>query len=81
VPLAPHVVYSSPLNAVVTAHTCASVPNFLISESMGPQRLELYKDLIRPNVLPENGYLRVPDRPGLGVELNEENLDKQYQTV
>jgi len=78
VPLAPHVVYSSPLNAVITAHTCASIPNFLISESMGPQRLELYKDLINPHVLPEGGYLRVPDRPGLGVELNEENLDKYY---
>jgi galactonate dehydratase len=78
VPLAPHVVYSSPLNAVITAHTCASVPNFLISESMGPQRLELYKDLLRPQILPEQGYLKVPDKPGLGVELNEENLNKQY---
>jgi len=81
VPLAPHVVYSSPLNAVVTAHTCASIPNFLISESMGPQRLQLYSDLLKPPILPEGGYLRVPDRPGLGVELNEENLSKQYPPI
>jgi L-alanine-DL-glutamate epimerase-like enolase superfamily enzyme len=48
---------------------------------MGPQRLELYKDLIKPHVLPEEGYLKVPDRPGLGVELNEENLGKQYPPI
>jgi L-alanine-DL-glutamate epimerase-like enolase superfamily enzyme len=59
VPVAPHVVYSSPLNAVIIAHVCASIPNFLISESMGPQRMELYKDLLKPQVLPENGYLKV----------------------
>jgi len=80
VPVAPHVVYSSPLNAVITAHLCASIPNFLISESMGPQRMELFKDLVKPQVLPENGYLKVPDRPGLGVELNEHNLSKEYDT-
>lgn len=78
VPVAPHVVYSSPLNAVISAHTMASVPNFLIHESMGPQRLEIFKDLLKPNVLPENGYLKVPDRPGFGVELNEDNLDKEF---
>lgn len=81
VPVAPHVVYSSPLNAVITAHTCAAIPNFLISESMGPQRLEIYKDLLNPPILPENGYLRVPARPGLGVELNEDNLTKKYDEI
>ncbi|MGD0331272.1 MAG: mandelate racemase/muconate lactonizing enzyme family protein [Nitrososphaeria archaeon] len=81
VPVAPHVVNSSPLNAVIAAHACASIPNFLISESMGPQRLELYKDLLKPQILPENGYLRVPDKPGLGVELNEDNLTKEYDTL
>jgi len=81
VPVAPHVVFSSPLNAVITVHTCASIPNFLISESMGPQRMELYKDMLKPNVLPENGYLKVPERPGLGVELNEDSLSKQYPLI
>jgi galactonate dehydratase len=76
IPLAPHVVFSSPLNAVTTSHVMASIPNFMISESMGPQRMELYKDLLKPQILPENGYLKVPDRPGLGVELNEKNLSK-----
>jgi L-alanine-DL-glutamate epimerase-like enolase superfamily enzyme len=44
---------------------------------MGPQRMKLFADLIKPQVLPENGYLRVPNKPGLGVELVEDNLAKE----
>jgi galactonate dehydratase len=77
IPVAPHVVFSSPLNAVISAHNMASIPNFLIHENMGPQRMNLYADLITPQVLPENGYLQVPTRPGLGVELVEDNLEKE----
>lgn len=78
VPVAPHVVFSSPLNAVISAHNMVSIPNFLIHESMGPQRLELYKDILKPHILPEDGYLKIPDRPGFGVELNEESLETEF---
>jgi L-alanine-DL-glutamate epimerase-like enolase superfamily enzyme len=78
IPVAPHVVFSSPLNAIISAHNMVSIPNFLIHESMGPQRLELYKDILKPNILPEDGYLKVPDRPGFGVELNEESLETEF---
>jgi galactonate dehydratase len=76
IPVAPHVVYSSPLNAVIGAHNMASIPNFLVHENMGPQRMKHYADLLQPQILPNNGYLIVPDKPGLGVELVEENLEK-----
>jgi galactonate dehydratase len=79
IPVAPHVVYSSPLNAIISAHNMASIPNFLIHENMGPQRMNLYADLVAPPVLPEKGYLRVPNRPGLGVELVEDNLEKERE--
>jgi L-alanine-DL-glutamate epimerase-like enolase superfamily enzyme len=39
--------------------------------------MKLFADLIKPQVLPENGYLRVPNKPGLGVELVEDNLAKE----
>jgi galactonate dehydratase len=77
IPVAPHVVLSSPLNAVISAHNMASIPNFLIHENMGPQRMKLYADLLKPQVLPENGYLHVPNKPGFGVELVEDNLTKE----
>lgn len=77
IPIAPHVVPTSPLNAIIGAHNMASIPNFLIHENMGPQRMNLYADLVTPQVLPEKGHLRVPNRPGLGVELVEDNLEKE----
>jgi len=42
--------------------------------------MQLYADLVKPQVSLEQGYLAVPDRPGLGVELVEANLDKERLT-
>lgn len=36
----------------------------------------LRNELVQEPVLPLGGYLTVPNRPGLGVELNEEFLKK-----
>ena len=32
--------------------------------------------LVKPLIQPEDGYLSVPDRPGLGIEVDEEALEK-----
>ena len=32
--------------------------------------------LTEPLIAPEDGLLTVPDRPGLGVDINEEALEK-----
>lgn len=64
---------TSPVGGVAAAHVCATLPNFLILEhSFGevPWRPEV----IEPPEWIERGVLSVPDRPGLGVELNERTL-------
>ena len=33
-------------------------------------------DLLVENLTLENGYLLLPDKPGLGVELNDEKVEK-----
>ncbi|MEM3794189.1 MAG: mandelate racemase/muconate lactonizing enzyme family protein, partial [Candidatus Bathyarchaeia archaeon] len=35
-----------------------------------------WKDLVKglPDPLLEDGYVRVPDKPGLGIDLNEETI-------
>ena len=49
-----------------------AIPNFLILEYV---RQEPYRDrTMRDAWTVRNGYLEVPDRPGLGVELDEEAL-------
>ncbi|NLS78614.1 MAG: galactonate dehydratase [Chloroflexi bacterium] len=62
-----------PLATAVNVHLAASIPNFLILEYIpddeGPRR-----DVLREPMKVVNGYIPVPDKPGWGVELNEEAL-------
>jgi galactonate dehydratase len=59
-----------PLSTAAAAQLAMAIPNFLILEYV---RQEPYRDqLLREAWTVENGHLHVPDRPGLGVELDEE---------
>lgn len=59
-----------PVSTAVAAQFAISTPNFLILEyqidSEGPAR-----DLILKPFTRRDGYLEVPDTPGLGIELND----------
>jgi len=71
---APHNCHS-PMNTLVSANVCATVPNFYIQEfdvDDAPWRDDL---LTHPFEI-ENGYLKLPERPGLGSDLIEEQLLK-----
>lgn len=69
VQLAPHNP-QGPLSTAAAAHLALAIPNFLILEFV---RQEPYRDqALQEAWIVENGHLVVPDRPGLGVELNEE---------
>lgn len=72
--VAPHNCHS-PLTTLVSANVCATVPNFFALEfdvDDAPWRDDL---LTHPFEI-ENGYLTLPDRPGLGSDLIEEELRK-----
>ncbi len=59
-----------PLSTAAAAHIGMSVPNFLMLEYVPSQP---YRDRVVKEPWPiEGGYLRVPDRPGLGVDLDED---------
>jgi L-alanine-DL-glutamate epimerase-like enolase superfamily enzyme len=71
-PVAPHNI-SSPVGTLATAHFCAAIPNFLALEfhaSDVPFWNELVEGL--PKLLIGNGFISIPDKPGLGITLNEE---------
>jgi galactonate dehydratase len=74
VPLAPH----NPMGPVATAasvHLAAAIPNFLILEYLPDDRDERLDVIDRP-VEFKDGWLEIPGRPGLGIELNKEGLAK-----
>ena len=63
-----------PLATAVNLHFCASAPNFKILEYLLPTESE-WNDWVDEPYLPKDGYLELrPDRPGLGVEINEEAI-------
>ena len=74
VTVAPH----NPMGPVATAvnvHFAASTPNFLILEYLpddsGPRR-----DLIDEPIKLVDGFLELPTRPGLGIDLNTDAYEK-----
>ncbi len=70
--IAPHNM-SSPVTAVAAAHICATIPNFLALEYHS-RNIPLWSAMLNQKPLIENGYITVPDGPGLGVELDEEAM-------
>jgi galactonate dehydratase len=77
VPFAPHMV-ASYLGAMAACHVCASVPNFMILEWQTYFDTQpMYKEIVSydgPQV--EKGFIRVSEKPGIGVEINEDAMRK-----
>jgi L-alanine-DL-glutamate epimerase-like enolase superfamily enzyme len=77
IPFAPHNV-SSPIGTLASAHVCATVPNFLVLEFHWLHR-DYWTTIIQEKTdIIKDGYIHLDDRPGIGVELDEE-VGRQYQ--
>ena len=64
------------LVTIANAHLLAAIPNrFLLESNMTPNPLK--EGLFKEKLAVKNGYLDIPDKPGLGVELIE-GLAEQY---
>ncbi len=70
VKVAPHNA-QGPVRAMVNVHISAAIPSFLIleHEQMAPWA-------VTPPIKIVNGYIEVPSTPGLGIDLNEEEIAK-----
>jgi len=74
VDVSPH----NPMGPIATAanvHLCATMPNFLILEYI-PDDTGERCDIIDEPMAFSGGYLDIPGKPGLGVELRKEGLEK-----
>jgi L-alanine-DL-glutamate epimerase-like enolase superfamily enzyme len=71
--IAPHNM-TSPVGTLAAAHFCAATPNFLALE-FHCGGIPWWEDVATtPTRVLERGYIPIPDRPGLGIEVNEEVL-------
>ena len=75
--IAPHI-YCGPIAHAAAAQVAFSSPNFLILETIQTP----FHDAIVCRPLPwEAGYLLPPNRPGIGLELNEEAIEAHPYTT
>jgi L-alanine-DL-glutamate epimerase-like enolase superfamily enzyme len=78
-PVVPHV-FSSAVALIANMHFIASIPNAGLLEfdqNPNPLRTELFNE---PITVQSDGSVPLPDRPGLGVSLNREVVDR-YQVT
>ncbi|HMB62837.1 MAG TPA: mandelate racemase/muconate lactonizing enzyme family protein [Eudoraea sp.] len=77
VPFAPHMV-ASYLGAMASCHVCASVPNFMILEwQIYFHNNPMFGEIVTfEGTMVENGFITLSEKPGIGVEINEEGMRK-----
>lgn len=78
IPFAPHNP-SGPVANAATLQLAAACPNFEILEIMYSD-VVWRKDVTDESLLYQDGYMTIPDKPGLGIEIHEEEcLGHPYQ--
>jgi 2-dehydro-3-deoxyphosphogalactonate aldolase len=77
--MAPHV-WGGPVITAAALQIDANIPNFLIQESIYKSR-DFFDEIVKEPFEWRDGYLIVPERPGIGIELNEEKLIEHKGTL
>ena len=66
----------TPVGTTASGHACLAIKSFLALESDGID-IPYWQDIIlRDKPFYTDGYLEIPNKPGLGIELNEEVCKK-----
>jgi L-rhamnonate dehydratase len=68
--------FSTYINVHAALHWLNAIPNALVAEFVVQENTDLREALTTNNVRAEDGFLPIPDAPGLGIELNEEQVRK-----
>jgi L-alanine-DL-glutamate epimerase-like enolase superfamily enzyme len=74
-PVAPHNCHG-PVGAAATVHASAAIPNLYLMESIRSFARGFFADLAEGAPVVENGSIAVPERPGLGVTLRPEVVER-----
>jgi galactonate dehydratase len=56
----------TPVGTYAQAHACATIENFMVMENACADQVILHE-----SPLYQNGYLKLNEKPGFGIELNE----------
>ncbi len=76
VPVGPHTGASSAISVAASIQWAAALPNMLVFEWMYPPNPLREELLTEPLPAMKDGFIQVPDGPGLGVEIDPKALEK-----
>ena len=76
---APHDGSLGPVAEMAAVHLCATLPNFLILEHLADDVPQRYV-VMQPQPTIVDGFMLVPDAPGLGIDIVEEEIAKYPST-
>ncbi len=79
VSIAPHNP-QGPVATAMYAHLCSTIPNFMIQEVFVDYDVDWAVDLLKEPLTIDNGQLRIPEGPGLGIELNMDVVEEHRYT-
>src|SRR5712692_4851706 len=68
--------FTTYINVAAALHFLNSIPNSFILEFVVEEQTTLRDHITRQKFVAQDGYLEIPEAPGLGVDLNEEGIAK-----
>lgn len=74
IPICPHNP-SGPIANAATLQLAACIPNFYLLETVSSDVLHR-RDVTNEQIVFKDGLMHIPDRPGLGIDFNEEEIKK-----
>ena len=68
--------FTTYINVTAALHWLNSIPNALICEFVTEEETNLRESLTKQKLRAADGYLPIPNEPGLGIELDEDALNR-----
>ncbi|MGH9448495.1 MAG: mandelate racemase/muconate lactonizing enzyme family protein, partial [Terriglobia bacterium] len=68
--------FTTYINVAAALHWLNAVPNALIAEFVTQENTNLREFLTRQKIRAHEGYLQIPEEPGLGIELDEHAISR-----
>jgi L-rhamnonate dehydratase len=68
--------FTTYINVAAALHFLNAIPNTLIAEFVAEEGTTLRDEITKQPLRARDGYLSIPDAPGLGIDLNEEGIAK-----
>ncbi len=68
--------FTTYINVAAALHFLNSIPNSFIMEFVVEEGTQLREEITRQRLVAQDGYLSIPQEPGLGIELDTDGVEK-----